>query len=196
MLALSMAEKIADVLEINRDKTKAICMCVGCAFPRYGQEGKALIAEYVIENKLNIDVKFIDVLMVEDYISDRLFVASDLDRVLREYYSYIPTEQLKTPEVAVVRVCQDAIRKIKLLEHFANADAGALLLETSETLPEDCRRAGRPIVSAKLTDLTKLLPERPEKQMTEAERLDMINEIEQFVKVYGDEGILHMCHIK
>jgi len=192
LIALSMAGRIADILGIDCYKTKAISMCIGGAFPRHGQEGRDLIAEYATENKLNIDVNFIEALAVEDFISDRLFVASDLDMALREYYSPIPTEQLKTTEVAVVRVCQDTIRKIKILERFAAADGGMLLLEISKTLPEDCQRAGRPVESVAISDKIKILPECPEKQMTKAERADMINEIENFVKVYGDEGIYHM----
>ena len=195
LIALSMASKIADALHLSQAKAMAISMCVGCGFPTYGQEGRALIAQYVTEHNLDIDLSILEVLVVEDYISTRLFVASELDQVLREYYSPIPTAQLKTPEVAVVRVCQDAVRKIKRLEYYTAADGGALLLETSETLPEKCRLAGKPVVSQKLTDLTKDLPEYPQNRMTEQERAARMDDIKDFVKAFGDDGILKVFHV-
>lgn len=195
LIALSMAEKIAKTLGLCKSKAMAISMCVGCGFPKYGREGRALLAQYVTEHNLDIDLSILEVLVVEDYISTRLFVADQLDQILREYYSPIPTAQLKTPEAAVVRVCQDAIRKIKLLEYYTAADGGALLLETSDALCEACRLAEKPVESQKLTDLTKNLPEYPTNLMTEQERSARIEEITGFVTAFGDEGILKVFSI-
>lgn len=191
MLAASMAERVAKALGICPHEAKVISMCVGISFPRGGQEGRALIADYVAERKIEIDMESLYALAIEDYISNRLFVATALDQALRAYYSAVPTEQLGMCAAAVVRVCQDAIRKIKQIELFTAADGGALLLETCETLPAACLAAGRPIESPELTARTAALPDYHQNRLTEEEKAAMVASLDGYVKAFGAEGILH-----
>lgn len=189
MIAKSMAGRIARDLGYNSEKAEVISACVGAYFPKYGQEGKRLIEQYLSQKDLDVDVSTLAIDTIEDFISDRLFVASDLDSALREYYSGVSLDNLQTPEVGVVRVCQEAISKIKLVERFSNIDGGELLYNTSEDIINASRVAGRPVQSAKLSQLVNSVSGKVEDKMTEEEKNEMIETIDGFIRVFGSEGI-------
>lgn len=189
MIAKSMAGRIARDLGYNPEKAEVLSACVGTYFPPYGQEGKRLIEQYLTKRDIGVDVSTLAIDSIEDYISTRLFVASDLDASLREYYSGALLENLQTPEVGVVRICQDAISKIKMVERFSNIDGGELLFNTSEDIVNASKAAGKPVKSAKLEQLVQSVSGKVEDRMTDEEKAEMIKNIDGFVKAFGKEGI-------
>lgn len=189
MIAKSMAGRIARDLGYNSEKAEVICACIGMYFPKYGQEGKRVIEQYLSQKDLDVEASTLAIDTIEDYITKKMPVAMDLDVALREYYSDTPIDGLQIPEVGVARVCQDAISKIKIVERFSNIDGGELLFNTSEDIINASREAGKPTPSVKLNQLVSSVSGRIEDRMTQDEKDEMIAHMEEFIDFYGKEGI-------
>lgn len=190
IIARSAAGRIARALGYDRDKTEALCACVGCGFPLYGAEGMALIRQYVIDRGLSLEIDFLEGAAVEEYISSRLFVASELDALLREYYQGAPSKPASCPELEVVRVCQDAVKKVKLAERYGGAEYGQLLYDTSVELCTASQAVGRPTSWRKLDALAASLTVPQKEYMTPEQKEAYLRELDEFYQCFGEEGVL------
>ena len=189
MIAKSMVERTARALGYDEGKATALSMCVGCAFPVYGKEGMREIIHYIKRNSIDLDPDLILIGCIEDYIGVRLFVATDLDAVLREYYLTASLEQITTPEVLLVRVCQDAISKVKLVERFSKVNGGELLYSVSQEIEELSKQAGKPMPSASLDQMIRSLEIVEEDRMTAGECEAVAEAIRGFIQAFGKEGV-------
>lgn len=188
-IAKSIAKSMAHALGCNEYKAEALCVCVGCGFPLYGAEGMAVIRQYATEHLPSLNPSFLEGAAVEDYISSRLFVATDLDALLKEYYLKDPTEPPSCPELAVVRLCQSTIRKIKLAERYGNAEGGELLYTASQELVAGSKAAGKPVAWEELDRLVSSLSITPKEQLTEAQKDEIRQALDGYLKAFGEEGV-------
>ncbi len=139
MIAVSTCGRIARELGCSEARAEVLCHAVGLYFPNYGQEGICAVKRYIKERGLNLDPEMLGrdaVLFAVHKIGWPI-----IGHFYRSVQSYFAGES--DPEIDIVRLVQETIKKVKTSEHFYDGYPGDLLFDVSQELVRLAKETGR-----------------------------------------------------
>jgi len=138
-IAASTCGRIARVLGCSEDRAKVLCQAVGLYFPNYGKEGIRAVKRYIKEKGLNLDPDMLgrDAVLYAVH-SIRWPVIGHFYRSVESYFA-----GESDPEIDIVRLVQETIKKVKIAEHFYDGYPGDLLFDVSQELVRLAEETGQ-----------------------------------------------------
>lgn len=189
MIARSMAGKIANSLHLNQNLAQILTTCNGTFFPTYGQAGKKAVLQYLKDNNIQISESE----LAKEFIEMQLTregnkITPEFDSMLTELFDY--SSNPTTPEVQVARICAKTIDSVKRIEQLSSINQVDLLYNISKDTVESCGKSGKPVLSEKLQELLKLVPNVEPSELTEEQKAHLYRNIDVFHDYYKDDSKL------
>ena len=188
-IAASTCGRVASVLGCSEDRAKVLCQAVGLYFPNYGQEGIRAVKRYIKEKGLNLDPDMLgrDAVLYAVH-SIRWPVIGHFYRSVESYFA-----GESDPEIDIVRLVQETIKKVKIAEHFYEGYAGDLLFDVSQELVHLAEETGRLEESRILKQYEAQIAAYEPVRLTEEQIQNEFKVMDHYIDVFGHhpEGLEH-----
>lgn len=183
IIAASACGRIARNLGASEDKAEALSLAVGQFFPKYGMAGLEPIKEYITNNNIALDLDTLGVELIECMISVRLFVASELDEKLRQYFGGDDSDL----EVRIVRFVQQTIKDVKIAEKYFNGHPGDLLFIVIQEINDLAKENGKITPSKILEQYRAQIDANQSPMLTDEQRQEVYMEVDKYVHNLKDK---------
>lgn len=188
-IAASTCGRIAWVLGCSEARAEVLSHAVGLYFPNYGQEGIRAVKRYIKERGLHLDHEMLgrDAVL----FAVRKIGWPIIGHFYRSVQSYFAGES--DPEIDIVRLVQDTIKKVKTAEHFYDGYPGDLLFDVSQELVRLAEENGRLEESRILKQYEEQIASYEPVRLTEEQIQEEFKVMDHYIDVFGHypEGLEH-----
>ena len=188
-IGASTCGRIARALGCSEARTTVLCQAVGLYFPNYGQEGIRAVKRYIKERGLHLDPEMLgrDAVLYSVH-SIRWPIIGHFYRSVQSYFA-----GESDPEIDIVRLVQETIKKVKIAEHFYEGYAGDLLFDVSQELVHLAEETGRLEESRFLKQYEAQITAYEPVRLTEEQIQDEFKVMDHYIDVFGHhpEGLEH-----
>ncbi|MCD7840337.1 MAG: hypothetical protein LUG46_06930 [Erysipelotrichaceae bacterium] len=132
--AMYTAGTLARELGCDDDLAEILTMCLGSFFPPYGEAGLECVINYMKEKGLYTTTSDLAINYIENTLEkDGNIITPEFDALLHELFS----DNVGTTEIQIARLCQDMIKKIKIIAYNSDKNSHDLL----ETISDEIKQA-------------------------------------------------------
>ncbi|MCD7892643.1 MAG: hypothetical protein LUG60_02985 [Erysipelotrichaceae bacterium] len=133
-VAMYTTGTLALYLDCDDDLAEILTMCLGSVFPPYGEAGLDCIIDYMKEKGLYTSTFDLAINYLEETLEkDGNIITPEFDELLHELFS----DNVGTIEIQIARLCQDMIKKIKIIENNSDKNRHDLLKQ----IPDEIEKA-------------------------------------------------------
>lgn len=156
-IAKTMAGNIARGLNLNSNLAECLTMCYGSFFPAYGSEGKRVVMQFMQDKGIEMSEGDLARNYIEyDLYSSGNTITPEFDQYLKELFD--SSEEPKTPEVQLARLCGKTLDSIKKIEMFSKINQVDLLYALTKDVEKECMSSGQLVESRKIQEMLERVP--------------------------------------